>query len=500
MDPSLWTTFHQARDALLKALREVPSVNDIHVTPPPTRAIPPIPLIQAISEAEHEIETAQNELSSVRSYLAHNRAIVTNWSSSLAMLPYELIQEIVSYAVVTPGQQREIMRLSRVSKRRREAVLAMPWLFATANWNAWSYPLIELWCQRAGTHSLNISLGDRAIRQLWSERDSKLMSLLHSCAPRWGELEIRFEGFRLKWEGVAEAVQRLLQGSTPSLHHLTLFTAKRENETTLSVMLDCPPPLNVSLSGVWVFFGACSTSVTDLALQLSHLDSLSRVVDVLNNCPLIQRLKLDLEHYSEGLVDFRHTRQTMLPSLVHLELHNIQTKFVTDIGKILSRFRIPVLNSITVAPVASAELNDKKLLPLLIKCYSDVFCSFLQLFILQERTIPNAQNISVLNYCSGELDPPICHLKCLGMEPTIFTRLTELHLPYKPSIYCIDSNRYSRLGQVIQGLVHFREGSITHLTAPPFDKNIMESLRSRVPHLKVCHSSFHWLHVERSSS
>jgi len=294
VDPSLWTAFRQARDALLNALREVPSVNDIYATPPPIKATPPAStksLIQAISEAEHEIETAQNELSSVRSYLAHNRAIIINWSSSLAILPYELIQEIVSYVIVTPRrQQRGIMQLSRVSKRWREAVHAMPWLFTTANWNTWSYPLIEVWCQRAGTQPLNISLGDRAICLLANNRgsESKLMSLLSSSASRWVELEIRFEATTLEYNGVAEAVERLLQGSTPLLHHLTLFTHhhenesenesenenekenENENETMLSVMLDCSPPLNVSLSGVWVLFGACSTSVTDLTLQLAR--------------------------------------------------------------------------------------------------------------------------------------------------------------------------------------------------------------------------------------
>jgi hypothetical protein len=375
VDPSLWTTFHQAKDALLNALREVPSVNDIHVTPPPIGAVPPASmnsLIQAISEAEHEIEIAQNELSSVQSYLAHSRAIVTNWSSSLAMLPYKLVQEIVAYAIITPDQQHRIMWLSHVSKRWREAVLAMPWLFTTADWNAWPCPLVELWCQRAGTQPLNISLGDRAIDQLRDGRGSELMRLLNSCTSRWGELEICFNDVRLQHEGVAEAVGRLLRGSAPLLHRLTLFTFKRESGTTLVVMFDCPPPLNVSLSGVWASFGACSTSVTDLTLQLSRMDALSRVADVVSSCPLIQKLKLDFAYYSEGHFGFTDTRttQAMLSSLVHLELHNIRTNFVKDIGQILRRFNIPNLNSITVGTVYP---DEDLLFPLLVKCLPDVY-------------------------------------------------------------------------------------------------------------------------------
>jgi len=84
------------------------------------------------------------------------------------------------------------------------------------------------------------------------------------------------------------------------------------------------------------------------------------------------------------------------------------------------------------------------------------------------------------------------------MEPTIFTHLTELHLLYE--VYYIDREPYSRLGQVIQDFVRFREGSITHLTTPPFDDNIIKLLRGRVPHLKVCHSSLHLPPVECLSS
>jgi len=84
------------------------------------------------------------------------------------------------------------------------------------------------------------------------------------------------------------------------------------------------------------------------------------------------------------------------------------------------------------------------------------------------------------------------------MEPTIFAHLTKLHLSYAPySNRHNHSQSYSRPGKVIQDLVHFRNGSITHLTIPPFDDNIMELLRGHVPHLKVCHLRFHLLHVER---
>jgi len=362
------------------------------------------------------------------------------------------------------------------------AALAMLWLFTTANWNAWSYPLVEVRCQRAGTRTLNISLGDGAIGQLRDELAPELMCLLNSCTSRWRELEIRPKDVRLKHEGVAEAVGRLLQGSTPLLHQLTLSAQQGENVSMLFIMLDCPPPLNVSLSGVWALFET-STSVTDLTLQLSRMDRLSHVVDVLSSCPLIQRLNLDLEYYSKGLVDFTRTTQTMLPSLVHLELHNIRGDFVADIGEILRCCNIPNLNSITVAPDNSPNTN---LIPLLVKCCSYVFFSLPQPFILQEQTIPNVRSISVLDYRPRTWSQSIDQLECLGMQPMIFTHLTELHLVYKnPSLSL--SKPHSRIGKVIQDIVCFRDGSITHLTTPPFGDNIMELLKGGVPHLKVCH-------------
>jgi len=117
--------------------------------------------------------------------------------------------------------------------------------------------------------------------------------------------------------------------------------------------------------------------------------------------------------------------------------------------------------------------------------------------------IPNAQNISVLNYCPMSWDGSSYGLECLGMAP-IFAHLTKLHLLYEPySDEYYDDESYSRLGKVIQDLVHFRKGSIgsiTHLTIPPLDDDIMELLRGHVPHLKVCHSRFHLLYVERLTS
>jgi len=174
-----------------------------------------------------------------------------------------------------------------------------------------------------------------------------------------------------------------------------------------------------------------------------------------------------MDYYSGGLHGFTHTTQTMLPSLVHVGLYNAYGEQpMKDIGQILHCFNIPNLHSITIAPLGS----HSGLLPLL------------------ERTIPNAQNISVLNYCPRDWSLSNDQLKCLGMEPTIFAHLTELHLLYEMGRMYYEpyyDQMHSRLGKVIRDLVHFRKGSIIHLTIPPFDDDIIEFMRGHVPYLKV---------------
>jgi len=87
-------------------------------------------------------------------------------SSSVAALPLELIQDIISFTVVSADRRNLIMVLSQVSQKFRLAVLDMSWLFTYADWNNWPTPFLELWCQRARVRPLTIYLTRPTVRRL----------------------------------------------------------------------------------------------------------------------------------------------------------------------------------------------------------------------------------------------------------------------------------------------------------------------------------------------
>jgi hypothetical protein len=335
----------------MTALLEAPFADHhIHATPRAGRAIAPnstSALIQAISEAERELECAQNDLTNIRSYLAQKRATVMNWSSPFATLPHELIRKIVSHTIDAPFQQRAILHLSYVSKRLRRVVLDMSWLFTEANWNAWPYPMVELWCQRAGTQLLTILAGDPFIRRLRDGSAAELRALLDACSSQWCKLEVRLDELTMRDRGVADAVEGLLKGSAPSLHTLYLASKKWQHAPTINFALNCQGTLRVYLGGVC----ALSTSpvlVNHLTFSCESPTQWSRWVDVLNSCPSLQKLTLHLWRYPGGRIGIDPVVKTALPSLLHLELCGIYEGDVDEISKFFRCFDIPNLSSITI--------------------------------------------------------------------------------------------------------------------------------------------------------
>lgn len=279
---------------------------------------------------------------------------------TLAILPHETIRQIVSYTISSPAERQAILQLSHVSGRLRETVLDMSRLFTDADWNTWAYPLVEVWCQRAGTQPLKIFLCDLTIRRFREGSASKLRILLGLCSPRWGELSICVNRVRMEEQGVVDTVEGLLQGSAPLLHALTLCTEGWESTTaTLNFKLDCRSTLRVQLLGIWALFSAPPTLVTDMTLQLHRPAEFPCLVDALRSCPLLQRLTLDFWHCTGGLIDIVPSEQSSLPSLVHLEFTGIWEGHAEPIKAFSRCFAIPNLNSITVSaydPLGSTDL------------------------------------------------------------------------------------------------------------------------------------------------
>jgi hypothetical protein len=354
VDPALWTAFHQAKDALITALREA-SVKHVHATFTGRTVAPSSTntLIQAISEAERELKAAHDDLSNIRSYVAQTRAVVVNWSSPFAMLPHELIRGIISHTIRLQGNRVAILRLSQVSQRLRETVLDMSWLFTEADWNYWQYPLVELWCQRAGTQLLKISLRDAGLIRCIRTPDFRVS--LVSCSPRWGAFDIHLADLTMEDQRVADIVQSLLRGSAPSLRALVLDSKPRDR--TVNFELDCPSTLHVVLSGIWVLFPTPPVSPTNLTFCLEYREDWPHWVEALNSCPLLQRLTLDARHYSGGNLDIDHSAKTSLPSLVYLGLITVGEDDIETIGRFFSCFDIPNLEHVALSRAGcSAEL------------------------------------------------------------------------------------------------------------------------------------------------
>jgi hypothetical protein len=356
VDPAIWAAFHQARDALITALHDALLVKRVHAI---TRAGAVAPsststLIQAISEAKRELKTARHDLSNIQSHLVRTRAVVVNWSSPFAMLPHELVRDIVSHTIQYPYQRRQILRLSHVSQRLRETVVDMSWLFTDTDWNHWQYPLVELWCRRAGSQLLTISLDDFGLRRCG--RAPEFRALLDSCSPRWGELGIRLNGFTVDNQDATGIVQSLLKGSAPSLQALVL-TSKRF-DPTVNFELDCGSSLRMVLGGIWPLFSASSVSVTSLTFHTGSSRQLSRLGDVLNSCPLLRRLTLDIEYYSilsaDGM-DIDHSTKTSLPSLVYLGLRGVAAGHIEAIRQLFGCLDMPSLKYMAVSPCHHIE-------------------------------------------------------------------------------------------------------------------------------------------------
>ena len=110
-DPALWQAFYNAKDALISALREAPLVDQAPFglcAGRDTGSVPASTFLQCITEAVHEVETVQSELSSLRSYLIRRRAIITNPHTLPGMLPIELLQKIISLLVPYPATTAQL--------------------------------------------------------------------------------------------------------------------------------------------------------------------------------------------------------------------------------------------------------------------------------------------------------------------------------------------------------------------------------------------------------
>jgi hypothetical protein len=351
-DPVLWQAFYQAKDALISALREAPLV---YQAPSGLRVGKDTSSVLAsITEAVHEVETVQSELSSLRSYLIRRRAIITNQHSLPGMLPIELLQEIISLVVPYPYPYRTTLKFSQVSKRFRDAVLGISRLFTKLNWTHWPVQLLELWCQRARTNPLKVYVDDFVLH---SAGEARKRALLESCSSQWGCLHIVVKSPREKNEMIATGISNLLRCSAPSLRTLVLYDDRPYDSTGAQFALDCAPSFHtLDLYSIWPLLPASHTSVTNLSCQCLTSRDWLHCQDVVRSCRLLKRLTLG---FGPGCVDMTTdpNMRATLTSVVHLGLRQVRGGNVAAINQFLAHFDMPNLNSLSIVDLTDLETN-----------------------------------------------------------------------------------------------------------------------------------------------
>jgi hypothetical protein len=362
VNPALWMTFNQAKDALLTALQEA-----LHTQLEPralvashsprghdTTPCSVNTLLLAASEAEQQLEASLSDLSFVRSSLVQRLRVVHNLSSPFATLPHELTQDIISLVVNGASDRRAILGLSQVSQKLRRTVLGMSCLFTEANWDYWPCPFLELWCQRARTQLLTIYLDNTTISRLNRGAAPELKALLESYSPQWGVLHMDIYLPRNAIERIIPSVERLLEHLSPSLHTLDLSCNRSSDASAVPLWLRCPPGLRVlRLREIWPVFLASPTSLTDLTCVSLNRWRWCRWLDVLRSCRLVERLIVDLMqckgHAYEVIMP--SAAQVALPSLCHLEIKGMLEEDLPWISEFLSCCDAPNLESMAIQPL-----------------------------------------------------------------------------------------------------------------------------------------------------
>ena len=298
-----------------------------------------------------ELEAIQNDLSDVRAYLVESPhlPIANSRSTPLYTLPSELLSEIISLAVCETDNYRQIFRLSHVSRRLRDTVFDMSWLFTEADWDYWCVPLLEWWCRRARGRLLKIRLGGDTILSFSLSTTSPEEALLRSCSSQWGTMIIYFTGDEVEILDIGTGINSLLSCSAPSLHTLEVDDYNLPRPSPNRLVLDCAPAFRVlRLGHAWIQLPASHTSMTDLSCECDNPGEWARCLTVVQSCQSLQKLTLDLSYYNINAVDVDaisiNNMDPILTSLVHLQLKGSGKNLLLTLGHL----EAPTLESLSI--------------------------------------------------------------------------------------------------------------------------------------------------------
>ncbi|KAF8306954.1 hypothetical protein DL93DRAFT_2171905 [Clavulina sp. PMI_390] len=158
---------HNNLNAALTSLLHKPSFQRLqHVAtfPPADRPNATVALQTQISQISHimsrleEWKTLQKELEHIYHQFNVVKGSLLSCLSPVGSMPHEIIQQVAEFAVDSPRHTRQILTLSHVCRKWRQAVFDISNLFTSPDWLHWPSTTRHDWLARAGERTLEARL------------------------------------------------------------------------------------------------------------------------------------------------------------------------------------------------------------------------------------------------------------------------------------------------------------------------------------------------------
>lgn len=191
VEQQLWSTFYDAKTSLLEALNAA-AARGFQIAPT-NRALTRESALGYAEElvlAEKELEAVQRDIGHARDILRRQRIVAQRLRSPIGVLPGELIGEIITQTLNSPGDYTHIFTIMGISHMWRDTLLGMSRFFVKAGWDHWHPSLLDLWCKRAGNLPLIIELDNNTLYLISLFRKHGIWDVLEAFRSSWGYLSV----------------------------------------------------------------------------------------------------------------------------------------------------------------------------------------------------------------------------------------------------------------------------------------------------------------------
>lgn len=359
IEASIWNAFHEAKGALLEALRSSPT-GPPHVLSAVPRSRETIrastaELIFAITDAQRELQAAQDELEAAQTLLSQWHFAAKNSLSPIGALPPELIYMIMSYASEEPNPLH-VLRISHVSKLWRRVVISDPTSFTCADWERWNDNLVELWCTRAGSQPLTIGLGHSAMCEIVDNRRSKLNHLLTSRIPQLRRLDIHGIPSFSEYDRAQRIIDICSSEPAPLLKHMRIHIGNPwdcpHDSQSLEVEQNAMPAFCVLDLGdnIGPVHVGRRDKLKAFAFNMYSVGIWPRWRRMLHGFRNLEDLCIRAPRNLDSMFPPQPNSPTAaLPSLRHLELVDVEIRSEMGLIRLLAHLTTPGLRAVTLS-------------------------------------------------------------------------------------------------------------------------------------------------------